>query len=192
MRALCLTLLATIFFSVPALALTSDWASSEYLQARFVSAVNGVKEAGDFKAALHVDLAEGWHTYWREPGDAGLPPRFEWSGSENIKSVTLHWPSAVEKDEHGFKVNAYTDEVAFPLDVVLETLGAPVALKLKTDIMVCKDICIPQTLELSLDMSADDHAQTELSGFIQHATEKVPASGDRTVFALDAEKSQAE
>ena len=43
-------------------------------------------------AAVEIRLAPGWHTYWRVPGEAGIPPRFDWSGSQNLAAVAYEWP----------------------------------------------------------------------------------------------------
>ncbi|MEL7014329.1 MAG: protein-disulfide reductase DsbD domain-containing protein, partial [Pseudomonadota bacterium] len=48
---------------------------------------------GSHIAALQIDLAPGWTTYWRAPGDAGIPPYFDWHASENLSSVDVEWPS---------------------------------------------------------------------------------------------------
>jgi suppressor for copper-sensitivity B len=134
-------------------AMETQWADSEQVRARLLT---GVESAGekDFEALLHLQLAEGWHTYWHHPGDAGLPPRFDWSGSENIEGVDISWPAPIRKQELDFYTLAYDGDVQMPLLVKIKEPGKAVKLHLKLAVMVCKDICIPQNLELVLNIPA--------------------------------------
>ncbi|HCX68676.1 MAG TPA: hypothetical protein DHK64_14410, partial [Rhodobiaceae bacterium] len=44
-------------------------------------------------AGLHLELSKGWKTYWRSPGEVGIPPSIDWAGSENIENVEFLWPA---------------------------------------------------------------------------------------------------
>jgi suppressor for copper-sensitivity B len=102
------------------------------------------------KGALEVFLDNGWHTYWRAPGDTGLPPVLSWEESENIKNVKVHWEIPERKVESGLNVFAYTDVMTLPLVIALEDPEKEAVLDLKAQIMICKDICIPQKFELTV------------------------------------------
>src|SRR5205807_3236385 len=70
------------------------------------------------RAGIEIKLAPGWKTYWRYPGDSGVPPRFDFAGSQNVKSVDLLWPAPHRlSDESGVTIG-YKDDVIFPLRVV--------------------------------------------------------------------------
>lgn len=103
---------------------------------------------GTHMAALHIDLAPSWKTYWRAPGDAGIPPSFNWSGSENLKSVRFHWPRPSVFDLNGTKTVGYHDQLILPIEVVAADPSRPVHLRAMIDLGVCLDICIPATLSL--------------------------------------------
>lgn len=103
-------------------------------------------------AGLSVALAPGWKTYWRAPGDAGVPPAFDWSGSDNVSRVEVVWPAPELFETYGMTTIGYERHVILPLIVSPETPGAPIALRLKFDYGVCSDICVPESAEMALDI----------------------------------------
>lgn len=108
---------------------------------------------GHRMVALELTLAPGWHTYWRAPGEAGIPPSFDWSASTNLKAVTIHWPVPQVFDIGGMRSIGYTDRVVLPLELTPKTLGAPIALRATVDLGVCDEICLPAALTISADLS---------------------------------------
>lgn len=103
-------------------------------------------EAGTRMTALHLTLAPGWKTYWRSPGDAGIPPAFDWTGSENLRAVAFHWPRPHVFELNGMKTVGYHDALVLPIEVTPVDPGLPVRLKGTVDLGVCSDICIPASL----------------------------------------------
>jgi len=108
-----------------------------------------VQTDGKRVAALRLTLAPGWKTYWRAPGDAGIPPQFNWSGSRNIESVTVDWPAPMVFDQNGYRSVGYENTLIIPLQIESETPGAPVELNARMDLGICSDICIPHALEFN-------------------------------------------
>ncbi len=106
-------------------------------------------EQGTHMAGIRVRLAPGWKTYWRSPGEGGIPPEFDLSASENLKSVQAHWPRPVVFDQNGFRSIGYADEVVFPLEVTPQEAGAPITLRGSVDLGVCEDVCMPVSVEIS-------------------------------------------
>ena len=104
--------------------------------------------AGTHMAGVQLDLAPGWKTYWRSPGDAGIPPQFDWSGSENLKSVRIHWPAPVVFHTNGYQTIGYRGGVVLPLEVVAKDPSRPVLLRARVDLGICRDICMPAAVEL--------------------------------------------
>lgn len=100
-------------------------------------------------SALHLKLAKGWKTYWRSPGDAGIPPAFDWSGSQNLREVRVHWPRPQLFDLNGMTSVGYHDELVLPLEVTPADPARPVVLHADMEIGVCKDVCVPVSLRLS-------------------------------------------
>ena len=135
--------------AVPALAETQD----DLLTARLLP---GWQEAdGSRMAGISLTLAPGWKTYWRAPGEAGIPPLFDWSGSTNLAAVDLHWPSPQVIALNGMDSIGYLDGVTLPIRVVPVDPSLPVHLALKMDLGICHDICMPAALDLSVDLTGE-------------------------------------
>jgi DsbC/DsbD-like thiol-disulfide interchange protein len=103
--------------------------------------------AGADRAALHAGielrLGTGWKTYWRYPGDSGVPPRFDFSKSTNVKSVAVRWPAPHRfTDENGASIG-YKGSVLLPLDIVPADPKQPVTLRLTLEYAICEKLCIP-------------------------------------------------
>ena len=136
------------FFGLPAAAQTT--ASTDNLQANLVSGWQ--TKAGTHMAGLQLALAPGWKTYWRSPGEAGLPPLFNWSGSVNVKSVRILWPKPIVFAANGMQSIGYHDQVLLPLEVTPRDPLQPVQLHATIDLGICRDICLPASLTLSADL----------------------------------------
>ncbi|MBW4710554.1 hypothetical protein KX928_22430 [Roseobacter sp. YSTF-M11] len=102
-----------------------------------------VQADGSRVAAVRLTLEPGWKTYWRAPGDAGIPPRFDWSGSRNLHSVAISWPTPSIFDQNGMRSIGYANELVIPLTLAPKTPDQPVRLRLVLDIGICADICVP-------------------------------------------------
>ncbi|MBL9064297.1 protein-disulfide reductase DsbD domain-containing protein [Tabrizicola sp.] len=111
-------------------------------------------ENGGYMAAVELQLAPGWKTYWRSPGDAGIPPSFDWSGSENVKSVRLHWPAPEVFEANGMQTIGYHERLVLPVEITPEDPSRPVRLSLVMALGVCDEICLPAMVELSSDLTA--------------------------------------
>jgi DsbC/DsbD-like thiol-disulfide interchange protein len=110
---------------------------------------------------IDIKLQRPWKTYWHTPGEAGIAPTFNWSGSENLKSVTIHWPAPVVEYEP-LQQNVYVEDVILPVHIEPLDSSKPVVLDLEALIGICADICIPvefrltgtiETLEISYDLT---------------------------------------
>ena len=126
-----------------------------------VRLIAGNPHAGDawLRAGVEIKLMPGWKTYWRYPGDSGVPPRFDFSTSENVKSIAVLWPAPHRlRDESGITI-VYTDGVIFPLRIVAQDAAKPVLLRLKLDYAICQKLCVPADAqaELLLDGAPSSH-----------------------------------
>ncbi len=132
----------------PALAMTQD----EVLTATLLPGWR--MENGHQMAALSLTLAPGWKTYWRSPGEAGIPPLFDWSGSDNIASVRLHWPSPSVFHTNGMQTVGYHDRLVLPVEITPIDPARPITVRLQVDLGVCSDICMPAALSLAGELPA--------------------------------------
>ncbi len=103
-------------------------------------------DAGEHIAGLRITLEPGWKTYWRAPGDGGIPPQFSFQGSDNITGVAPHWPVPEVFRQNGLNSIGYHDSVVFPLTVFSENPGADMRISGDLQIGICEEICIPVTL----------------------------------------------
>lgn len=121
--------------------------------------IEGWQQAdGTQVAAVQITLEEGWKTYWRSPGDAGIPPNFDWNGSHNLSGVAVSWPTPMVFDENGMRSVGYANYVTLPLSISADRKGQPVQIDLTMEIGVCKDVCVPQTLHVTGTLNAQGAA----------------------------------
>lgn len=129
------------------------WAQIGPAAARLISERDGIDTEAAVNMAIQVRLAPGWWTYWRAPGDSGMPPAFDWQGSSNVKwDPELFWPKPIQRTSLGHTMRIYRDEVAFPLRVVAADPAQPMTLRVNFTMGVCKDVCIPIMAHLSLTL----------------------------------------
>lgn len=110
---------------------------------------------GTHMAGLRITLQPGWKTYWRAPGDAGIPPQFDFAGSNNIGAVTPYWPVPEVFDQSGQRSIGYRNSVVFPLQISKTDVDAPLRITGQIDIGVCQDICIPVSLPFDVMLPMD-------------------------------------
>lgn len=104
---------------------------------------------GSYMAALHLRLAPGWKTYWRVAGEAGLPPRIDWSASQNLQGVRVHWPRPQVVEQSGYRSIGFYDELVLPVEFIPARPDAPMAIAADVTIGVCLDVCVPVDLHIS-------------------------------------------
>ena len=112
----------------------SPWDQDLRSAARLIAA-SATGESGDrvVRAGVEIKLQPGWKTYWRYPGDSGVPPSFDFAASENVKSVTVLFPAPKRFEDGGGTSIGYGDDVIFPLRITARDAGKPVTLRSATD-----------------------------------------------------------
>jgi DsbC/DsbD-like thiol-disulfide interchange protein len=163
-RTLWMALAGLIFLAGPALAEgASRWQQGFHSRVRLVS--GGLDLAG-----IEIVLDEGFKTYWRQPGESGLPPRFDWTGSDNLAAADLAWPAPTRTLDAGGVAYSYKERVVFPVRITAVNPAKPVKLKLTAEYGVCKDICIPARAELTLALGRG----TRNRPLVEEALARVP------------------
>jgi DsbC/DsbD-like thiol-disulfide interchange protein len=108
---------------------------------------------GSWRLGLEIVLPDGWHTYWRTPGDAGVPPMFDTAASNNLARFDVGYPPPVRYFD-GFGTSlVYHDRVVLPVTVAPAAADAPIDLRVRFDFGYCEKICVPATAELSADLA---------------------------------------
>ena len=110
---------------------------------------------GSQMAALHISLAPGWKTYWRAPGDAGIPPVINFAGSDNVVATRIKWPAPKVFYEDGMRSIGYYGDVVIPVELTPSAPGAPITLSGEMQIGVCEEICVPAHLTFAAAIPPD-------------------------------------
>jgi DsbC/DsbD-like thiol-disulfide interchange protein len=135
----------------------SPWQKAAHAAVRLLA---GSRSGSVLLGGIAVQLDPGWKTYWRTSGDSGVPPRFDFSKSENVEAVTVLWPAPMKFDDGagGFSLG-YHDQVVLPLRIVPKNNDRPVTLRAEINYAVCEKLCIP--VEASTELTFASVASTE-------------------------------
>lgn len=155
----------------------SAWDTGQHWGIRLI--VGGARsDAGArLRAGIEFRLDAGWKTYWRYPGDSGVPPVFDFSASDNVKNVTVLWPAPHRFSDGSGNSIGYERSAILPLHVLPQNPTRPVTLRLKLDYAVCEKLCVPAEAkaELTLGKAATAH---DLALSVAEARVPKPASPD--------------
>lgn len=111
-------------------------------------------------AAVQLTLDPGWKTYWRAPGDAGIPPHFDWSRARNLSEVAISWPTPKVFDTNGMQSIGYEKKVVIPVYLTPSKPGEPIRLRTKMSLGVCADVCMPHEIKIDTMLDAADLTPT--------------------------------
>jgi DsbC/DsbD-like thiol-disulfide interchange protein len=153
----------------------------------------GAPSGGVYHAGLEIALDPLTITYWRSPGEAGSPPQFDFSASQNVASIETLYPTPRRIKEADSVVAGYDETVVFPLRVTPRDTSAPVTLALKLNYAECGKICLPAkaTLSLSLPPAGASPFASALANAEAATPKKLDDAEARKIFALEKEKSDA-
>src|SRR3981081_1373666 len=147
----------------------SPWQRDGHSAVRLLA---GSRSGGVLLGGIAVQLQPGWKTYWRTPGDSGVPPRFDFSKWKNIEAVPVLWPAPAKFDDGaGGHSMGYHDQVVLPLRIVAKNADKPVILRVGINYAVCEKICIP--VEANTELGFTSVASTEDSALFA-ALDTVP------------------
>lgn len=155
-RRAALALTATLLASSLAVAAraqdASPWLRDSHSAVRLLA---GSRSGAVLLGGIAIQLEPGWKTYWRTPGDSGVPPRFDFSKSENIDAVTVLWPAPSKFDDGaGGHSLGYHDQVVLPLRIVAKNADKPVTLRASINYAVCQKLCIPVEADAELPFTS--------------------------------------
>ena len=166
----------------------SEWKTGHNSRVRIISGETDFSSKKPSYAGVQLQLSNGWKTYWRSPGDTGVPPSFDWSGSSNLKNIRILWPAPQKyKDEFSTTIG-YAHEVILPLKITAKDTSKPVALKLRIGYGICDDICVPIEKSLKLTISPRQSGyKTLLSRYRKMVPATVKSTG-RTLNGFSIQK----
>jgi DsbC/DsbD-like thiol-disulfide interchange protein len=148
---------------------TSPWLNDGHSAVRLLA---GSRSGAVLLGGIAFQLQDGWKTYWRTPGDSGVPPRFDFTKSDNIEAVTILWPAPTAfPDGAGGNSLGYQKHVVLPLRIVVKNPDKPVTLRAAINYAVCEKLCIP--VEADAELAFTSVASTEDSA-LSAALDAVP------------------
>ncbi len=112
------------------------------------------QDDGAHMAALRITLDDGWKTYWRAPGEAGIPPHIDWSGSENLGAVAFHWPVPEVIVSNGVTTLGFSGELVLPIEVAAADPGADIVIDGTLAFGICEEVCMPLQMQVSAILPA--------------------------------------
>ena len=191
LRTILYALLAIGLWTTQGMAAATQAYKSSSVEARLITAENGVAPgASALSAGLSLKLSEGWKTYWRSPGEVGLPPEIDWSGSTNLASAKILWPAPTRFRAFGIENFGYAKQVTFPFQITLADPGKPAILKADVFLLICSDVCVPQDFSLTLDLPAATGVDQSSADEIAAWSAKVPLDSAATLLNASASLSE--
>jgi DsbC/DsbD-like thiol-disulfide interchange protein len=142
---------------------TSVWQKELHAAARLVAgAALTIADTKWLRAGIEIRLDPGWKTYWRAPGDSGMPPTFSFAGSENVKSVIAQWPAPERfADGAGGHSIGYLGHIVLPLRILPVDAAKPSSLRVKFGYAICGNLCVPAEADLGLMLSGKAGSEEE-------------------------------
>ena len=142
---------ASLLLTLQAYAAATEWNEQDGARIRLIVA-EPAPDATEIRAALQVELKPGWKTYWRDPGDAGVPPQINFEGSSNIASFSMAYPAPDRFDDGKSVWAGYQHPVSFPLTLKLTKAGALTRINASSFLGICDEICVPVQVNFALDV----------------------------------------
>jgi thiol:disulfide interchange protein/DsbC/DsbD-like thiol-disulfide interchange protein len=154
MRTIVVTTLLIIFTIV---SVEADPVSTENAEVELISEQQTVQPGEIFWIGVRMDLREGWHVYWRNPGDSGMPLMLEWLKPDGFEVGEIQWPYPEWIEVSGLTSYGYHGEKLFMMEVTAPdhlAEGEKFTLVAEADWLICEKICIPEYADLELTLTA--------------------------------------
>jgi DsbC/DsbD-like thiol-disulfide interchange protein len=154
----------------------SAWDGDARSAVRLIAADTKSVGDGPLRAGIEIRLAPGWKTYWRYPGDSGVPPRFDFAGSTNVQQATVRWPTPHRFADGSGQSIGYAGDVVLPVQVQAKDPTKPVTLRLKIEYAICEKLCVPAEGSAELPLAAGGNSSS--SEALAAAEARVPKSAN--------------
>ncbi len=171
----------------------TEWAQNDHGSVRLIASSLTAGSGLSLSAGLHFKPVPGWHIYWRSPGDAGYPPRIDWTGSENLAGADFHWPAPVRFSQSGIETAGYNAEVVLPITLRWSKQGQGAKLAAKVDYLTCADICIPYQYNFQMELPPGANLNSPEKDWIEVFSDLVPTKtnqGDLIITSINISGSE--
>ena len=165
----------------PASAAVGAWADGAKASARLIA--EGVNQNGNLAAGIEIILPPGWKTYWRSPGDSGIPPVIDFSASANVGEAHVYFPTPHRFDDGYSITNVYEDRVVLPVTLPVIDRQSSVELVVTMNLGVCEIVCVPDTVDMVLEVPPTGH-DSHAAGVLAEARKSLPQSPEPGVFSV--------
>ncbi|WP_462331052.1 protein-disulfide reductase DsbD domain-containing protein, partial [Thiohalocapsa halophila] len=157
---------------------------TDNVRARLLAEQAAVEPGGTLDLALVLDIRPHWHTYWRNPGDSGEPPRIDWTLPDGVTAGPIRWPLPAPIPVGPLVSYGYSDRAVHLVEVRVPAdwpAGKPLPIKAEADWLVCEEACIPEqgrfSLTLSTDASGAGSPSAEVRRLFADARAELPQAG---------------
>lgn len=151
----------------------------ETVRGALLVAVSRFVPGRTFDVGIRLDIPAGWHIYWRNPGDVGLPTELEWELPPGFRAGPIEWPLPKRFQDGGVTSFGYDGTVVFP--VRIETplnwaAGRFARIRVHVSWLQCREICVPGSVWLERQLPADDahHEPSEEAAILAEARRQLP------------------
>lgn len=162
----------------------SAWFVTDQGRVRLVAGQSSVGTGTSIPLGLEFQLKPHWKIYWRSPGDAGYPPRIDWTGSQNLRGAAMGWPAPKRFAVLGLQTVGYENHVVLPIAATATQPGKALDLKAALSYLTCSDICVPHDTTLTLDLPAGDGAPSSDAGLIARFVAREPERQQTPALSL--------
>ncbi|MFK5978556.1 MAG: protein-disulfide reductase DsbD family protein [Rhizobiaceae bacterium] len=162
----------TFWMADSSVAASTDWQDIGGGEARMIAVL--APDTGKISGAIEIRLNPGWKTYWRAPGDSGIPPQLSFAGSKGYKHDAVHLPTPQQMKIQESQVVGYKSDVSFVFDGTMLSFDPENNIRLEMFLGVCEKICIPAQANFEIPMSKLNRSDPVSNGFINLARENLP------------------
>ncbi|MDX3925524.1 MAG: protein-disulfide reductase DsbD family protein [Shinella sp.] len=172
----------------PSFAASSDWTSTPGGQIRLTALPPA--EDGTVRAMLDIRLSPGWKTYWRDPGESGIPPTIDVTAASGATLETIGFPPPRHFDDGTTRYTGYDHSVKLPFSLSQDPGSGGGKITAAVFLGICKDICIPVQAELATDTGAETFTNPLEKAAIEEAEAKLPGKPAKDFKPLSARWSE--
>lgn len=176
--------IAVTALPLPAAAGSSAWFETEGARLRLLT-IDEPTADGVLRGALEIDLDPGWKTYWADPGESGIPPEVDVSGSTNVASADLSFPAPRRFDDGYAQWIGYAQPVVLPVTFKVDDPAHFSAIDAAVLLGICHEVCVPVQAQLSVNAgsAADEEAA---KGTVEAAFAALPVAANGSFGVVSA------
>ena len=167
-------LLTACVLAAPAMAIESAPVTSKRSTATLITESDSVVAGGRVRIALRLRLADGWHTYWRNPGQAGVPVELTPVLSRGTTAGPIEWPAPGRISEGDITTYGFSGEVILPISLTFAAGTDTVSGDLTAHWLACKEICVPEEASFRIDLPGGNGALSPQAPLFQAHDKAVP------------------